>query len=251
MDVIDRAPWMFTELVIPLTIFIAGIIRGYTGFGFAAITVLILAVHYPVKSVVPAVLVADLLIGLPLVSTSWKQCDFKLLMPIFIATLIGVPIGIVILRYVSEPSLKLLVPTVILTLAAIPYIKNRYATMLLSSSWVCGVMSGWTTSAVSAGGAPVIIHLRYSKLNIELQRDTLIVYFFLTTNLTVGLGYTVNHRLHFFPEQPYLWLVLAVSGALIGKVLFAHFKLPIIHHLSYYLLISLSFWALIKAIINF
>jgi uncharacterized membrane protein YfcA len=242
---------LFTEIIIPIVLFVAAAIRGYTGFGFAAIATLILSTSYPVVEVVPAVLMTDLLIGLPLLATCWQGTDWQKLTPLLRSTFIGVPIGLAILAFVTEPNLRILVPATILFLALLPYLKNQKASMLLSSPLVCGVMSGWTTSAVSSGGAPVVIHLRHSNLPLSRQRHTLIVYFFVTTCLVLGLSYAVNKRFYFLPEEPVLWSAISLAGAIVGKLLFSKVTLPAVHHLSYYLLLLLSFWGLINAAITF
>lgn len=190
---------MFISISIPLVLFIAAFIRGYTGFGFSAIAILVLTLYYPVAETVPAVLLMDLLISLPLVAKSWDNTDFHALRQILLATMAGIPAGLALLHWLPESSLQLLVPATILVMALMPKLKLTLAQKAIASPVLCGVMSGWTTSAVSAGGAPVVIHLRYSGLPASKQRDTLICYFFLTTCMAVGLGYgSINH----FPYCP-------------------------------------------------
>ncbi|WP_237157050.1 sulfite exporter TauE/SafE family protein [Photobacterium rosenbergii] len=238
---------MFISISIPLVLFIAAFIRGYTGFGFSAIAILVLTLYYPVAETVPAVLLMDLLISLPLVAKSWDNTDFHALRQILLATMAGIPAGLALLHWLPESSLQLLVPATILAMALMPKLKLALAKKAIASPVLCGVMSGWTTSAVSAGGAPVVIHLRYSGLPASKQRDTLICYFFLTTCMAVGLGYGLNQSFSLLPDASLASLVIALFGVLMGQQLFIRRHIAAIHHGAYYLLISLSGWLLLHA----
>ncbi|MCQ1059797.1 TSUP family transporter [Photobacterium sp. DNB23_23_1] len=239
---------MIISIVIPATLFFAAFVRGYTGFGFSAIAILVLTLHYPVAETVPAVLLLDLLISLPLVASSWDRTDFRALRRILLATFAGVPVGLALLHWLPETSLQLLVPATVLAMALLPRFNHAIARKALASPVLCGIMSGWTTSAVSAGGAPVVIHLRYSGLPVSQQRDTLISYFFLTTCLAVSLGYAVEKQFYFLPEAPLFTGLLAVVGVTVGQYLFRRKHIAIAHHGAYYLLLLLSGWLLIRAI---
>ncbi len=244
---------MFISIVVPLVIFFAAFIRGCTGFGFSAIAILVLTLHYPVSETVPAVLMLDLLISLPLVAQSWARTDFQKLTPILWATLAGIPLGLFILWSLPNDALKILVPTTVLTLAVLPRLKWTWATTLLQSKVVAGVMSGWTTSAVSAGGAPVVIHLKHSDMPVNEQRDTLISYFFLTTCLTLGISYAMSKQFYWLPDNPIQQGIMAISGVLSG--LFYHRRCSLqnkrstyLHNIAYYLLLTLSMCSLLLAI---
>ncbi|MGF1681623.1 TSUP family transporter [Photobacterium minamisatsumaniensis] len=240
---------MFTLYAVPLSLFFAAFVRGYTGFGFSAIAILILTLSYPVAETVPAVLLLDLIISLPLVATSWNRTDFSQLQKLLWATLLGIPLGLILLWSAPNTVLQILVPSTILSLALLPSIRTPLARRMLASPYLCGLMSGWTTSAVSAGGAPVVIHLRNSKLSIQQQRDTLICYFFLTTSLTVGLGYAYRKQFYFLPEQPFIMGLLCVFGVLAGRWCYQVRQIASIHHFSYYLLLTLSGFSLLKALV--
>ena len=64
-----------SEFIIISTLVVAGFVRGYTGFGFSALVILVLSSMYPVAQMVPAVLLLDLLVCLPLVVSAWNKTD--------------------------------------------------------------------------------------------------------------------------------------------------------------------------------
>ncbi|QIA65145.1 TSUP family transporter [Vibrio astriarenae] len=229
-----------TELFIAFSLLLAGFVRGYTGFGFSAIVILVLSAFYPVAEMVPAVLLLDLIISVPLVVQSWNRTDFTLLSPILWATIAGVPFGYVMLIYLPDQLLKVIVPATILSLALINNTRSRVLTQLSRSPLLCGFMSGWTTSAVSAGGAPMVIYMRYSNYSIQQQRDSLISYFFITSCFVVGISYVLNKQWYLMPEYPIGYPVIAILGLLTGKLAFHKKNIQAIHQGAFYLMLSLS-----------
>ncbi|CAH0530113.1 sulfite exporter TauE/SafE family protein [Vibrio hippocampi] len=231
---------MLSTLVIIITLAIAGFIRGYTGFGFSALVILVLSAIYPVAQMVPAVLLVDLIVTLPLVASSWKQTDFSALSPLLITTMIGIPCGYWLLFNLPDIALKLLVPSTVLALAIISRSHSVVLMRVARSPLLCGFMSGWTTSAVSAGGAPVVIYMRYSQLDIHSQKNSLISYFFLTTCFAVGSSFAMTQQWYLLPDYPLLYTVIAGIAVLIGKACYQYRSLPSLHHAAYYLLLILS-----------
>ncbi len=237
-----------SELIIVSTLVVAGFIRGYTGFGFSALVILVLSSMYPVAEMVPAVLLLDLLVCLPLVASAWNKTDFKALSPLLWATGLGVPFGYLLLLYLPDHLLKIIVPGAILALAAISHSKNALSLRLSRSPLLCGFMSGWTTSAVSAGGAPVVIYMRYSKMPIEAQRNSLISYFFLTTCFVVGSSYVMTKQWYLMPDHPFGYALIAMTALMAGKLAFKHKNVKIIHQGAFYLMLTLSALTLLRAI---
>ncbi|MDR9827190.1 sulfite exporter TauE/SafE family protein [Vibrio sp. FNV 38] len=236
------------EIIIVSTLVIAGFIRGYTGFGFSAIVILVLSSLYPVSEMVPAVLLLDLIVSLPLVASAWNKADFKLLTPILWATLIGVPFGYVALIYLPDNLLKVLVPSAILGLAVLSNAKTGISFRLSRSPLLCGFMSGWTTSAVSSGGAPVVIYMRCSNLPIEAQRNGLICYFFITACFVVGSGFVITQEFQLLPNYPIGYTVTALAALMVGKWVFNTIKIKSLHHIAFYLMLTLSALTLFRAI---
>ena len=142
------------EWLLFVPVAIAAMIRGYTGFGFAAISILAIGQWYPVHIAVPVVLLLDAVTGLPLLLGSWRQCCVRTLNSLLLAGVAGMPAGLFLLFNLEEPTLRLLVALVILLMGLLNYLPSGVGQSVIKSRWICGVMSGWTTSAVSAGGDP-------------------------------------------------------------------------------------------------
>ena len=60
-----------------LAVFVAGIIRGYSGFGFSMIATTSLTLVLPPVEVIPVVLALEILASASLLPRVWKQIDWK------------------------------------------------------------------------------------------------------------------------------------------------------------------------------
>ncbi len=237
-----------SEFIIISTLVVAGFIRGYTGFGFSALVILVLSSMYPVADMVHAVLLLDLLVCLPLVASAWNKTDFKALSPLLWATGLGVPFGYLLLLNLPDHLLKIIVPGAILSLAALSHSKNALPLRLSRSPVLCGFMSGWTTSAVSAGGAPAVIYMRYSNMPVEAQRNSLISYFFLTTCFVVGSSYAMTKQWYLMPDHPLGYALIAMTALMVGKLAFRYKNVKFIHQAAFYLMLTLSALTLVRAV---
>ncbi|MCE0495850.1 sulfite exporter TauE/SafE family protein [Vibrio salinus] len=242
---------MVMDLSIITAVVIAGIIRGYTGFGYSMITILVVSLFYPVSEIVPAILLVELIISFPLVFDSWKKTHFDVLKPVLWATILGVPLGVFMLYRLPEAWLKVLVPLTITGLAVLTKLPNESAMKCIRSPWLCGFLSGWSTSAVSAGGAPIVIHIRHQSISAEQQRNTLVSYFFITMIFVVGSNIFVTEQIPLLPEHPYFYVVLSLAGALLGKQLFKSGKWLFINSAAYYIMIGLSVISLGYSLLQF
>ena len=76
-----------------IVVYFSGIIRGYTGFGSALLTVPALAILFgPVQAVAIEILI-EIPVSIGLLPTAYKNFEKKTVVPILIAFLIFVPLG--------------------------------------------------------------------------------------------------------------------------------------------------------------
>ena len=78
--------------VIPVVVF-AGVVRGYSGFGFAVISVIGLNFFLEPKQSVAVVLSLDLICSINLLKKAINQANFETLKKLTIGSLLGIPIG--------------------------------------------------------------------------------------------------------------------------------------------------------------
>ena len=71
-------------IVIIIAVFIAGVIRGYSGFGFAMVAVTSISLVISPARVVPLVLILEVMASISLVPQVWRDIDwYSLRLPVY------------------------------------------------------------------------------------------------------------------------------------------------------------------------
>lgn len=171
------APWpvLAAGLAIVLA---AGIVRGYAGFGFSAISVAGLSLMVSPASVVPAVFALEVLASLSLLREALRDADGRWLAALAIGNAVGIPLGIAVLAHTPEAPLRLVVGTALLGLTAL----QRFGLVLrlaptTATRLAVGAASGVANGVAAIGGIVVALLLGPSQLAPAALRATLIVLF--------------------------------------------------------------------------
>lgn len=175
------------ELAI-LLIFIAALVRGYTGFGFAAIAISGLSLIWPAKVSVPVILIIDAIGSIGMLAGAWKLADRTLLKNLSIGAVIGLPLGLTILIQVPDSLLRLSISVAIFSMAIwLLFARNIQLSPRYWHTRLVGVFSGSFTAAASIGGLPIVCYLLMTAHAAQIQRATLIIFLCATDFISIGL----------------------------------------------------------------
>lgn len=162
-------------------VLLAGIVRGFAGFGFSALTVAATSLFLSPAQIVPAVFVLEVLASLTLLRSVWRQIDWTWLRPLLIGNAVAIPIGVAMLARVPDKPLRAIVSAAMLAMA-----------FLLLSGWRApwkdstplrlgtGVVSGVLNGLAAIGGMAVAVMLFTATITGAAARATLIALFFAT-----------------------------------------------------------------------
>ena len=103
---------------------LAGVVRGFAGFGAAMMFIPIVSVVFEPKFAVAALFMIDFITPLPLIPKALKEFELKEVLPISIGATLTVPLGVYILKYSDPILLRYIISISILILIA-----------LLASGW--------------------------------------------------------------------------------------------------------------------
>lgn len=141
-----------------LVILSASFIKGITGFGFALLAVPFLSLLFPMQVLVPAMSLFNLITSLVILFKLQEKIKAYYFIPMFIASLGGIPLGIYALEYVSSDTLRLLTGIMVVLFSIQMLGKVKLAKRFLTLPIVfAGFVSGALTSAISVGGPPLVI----------------------------------------------------------------------------------------------
>jgi len=159
----------------------AGMVRGFAGFGFSALTVAGMALFFSPAQVVPAAFVLEVLASVSMLRSVWGKIDWGWLKPLLIGNAIAIPIGVGMLAAVAEAPLRMTVSLVILAAAILlltgfhPPWKDSPA-LRLATGFVSGILNG----LAAIGGMAVAVMLFATTITGAAARATLVALFFAT-----------------------------------------------------------------------
>jgi uncharacterized protein len=180
---LSRATEMLLAAAIAI-IFLAAIVRGYSGFGFSLLAITALSLLYPPAVIIPSIF----LLGL------WRDIHWRSLIPLVIGTGIGTPIGLAFLTSVPAAPMQIALAIFVFTVTCLLW--KGYALKSMPgnvASTAAGLAAGVANGAFGIGGPPVILFYFASPAGNIVGRATLVAYFLLTD--TIGLMFLARENL--------------------------------------------------------
>ncbi|WP_420403767.1 TSUP family transporter [Nisaea sp.] len=168
---------------------LGGIVRGFTGFGFALIVISALLLVADPVSVVPLALILDLLAGFTLLPQNYREVHWAGIRQLVLGSVIGVPAGFACLLLVEPEPMKIAIYLGILVSVLLIARGFRLASVpgngMLAGT---GVVSGFMSGAAGVPGPPMVLLYLSSPLPVSITRATGIAFFIATDILALALA---------------------------------------------------------------
>jgi uncharacterized membrane protein YfcA len=213
---------MLTYILVILTLFVAGILHGFSGFGSVLLSLPILSIFLGIKTVVPVVALAALSMTVILLIQLRPHISWPRIYPLILGAIPGILVGAFLLKRLDQHLLRLLLGTVLVGyaiygLASAPHKKNipdRWA-------YVFGFISGCLGGALSAVGPPIVAYVSLKDWNKDEIKATM-QGFFLTSGILVVVVFALNRLitptvLHLFGVS----LPFVVLGTVLGSLYYS------------------------------
>ncbi|MGG7567495.1 sulfite exporter TauE/SafE family protein [Rhodovulum sp. DZ06] len=200
---------------------LAGVVRGFSGFGTALVFMPAATAVLPGAVALMALQVFDTPGALSLVPKAWKDCDRKVVARLSAGFLLGVPAGVALLASLDAAALRWLIGAMALAAAAALATGLRLPPGL--PDWVAapvGAASGVFAGVAGLAGVPVVLWQLARDEAPARMRATIIVFFMVGTALScatlalAGLATLQALALGLLLLPPYM---LAIQG---GRLLF-------------------------------
>src|SRR3546814_347839 len=157
---------------------VAGVVRGYTGFGFTLILVTAVSVLAPPADIVPISVVLDLFAGIRLLPHVRGEIDRRGTALMVLAALPAIPLGTMALALLDEDAMRLGIGVVVLlatvAIASGIGLKRVPGTGLKLGT---GVTMGLLSGAGGIPGPPLILLYLSSPLPVGMLRATAVAVF--------------------------------------------------------------------------
>jgi len=206
-----------TAVYVVVVIFLATLVRSTVGFGEALVGVPLLALRVPVAVAAPLAVVVSILIAGLIVAQDWRDIEVRSAGWLVGSSLVGIPLGLLLLTLVSDHIVKAILGVIIaafatysLTAKRVRHIEHDHLALLLGAGLVSGVLGG----AYGMNGPPLAVYGSLRRWAPQRFRATLQGYF-LVASLAGLAGYAAVGLL-----QPPLgrYLLLSLPGVCVGVV---------------------------------
>lgn len=164
-----------------ICIFLAAIVRGYSGFGFSLLSITALSLLIPPAEIVPSIFMLEVAASIRLLPEIWKDVHWRSLLPLSIGCLIATPIGVYALAHVPAAPMQIALAIFVLVAAALLAWGFSLKTMPGPvASAAAGAASGLANGAFGIGGPPVILFYFASPAGAAAGRASVIAFFLFT-----------------------------------------------------------------------
>ncbi len=205
-------------LLLLLATLLGGLVRGFTGFGFAMVFMPIASMAVGPVVALGLIWAVDAVFAFPIAARSFRRADWREVLPMLSTASLAIPVGIAVLTSTDPYVMRWLLSGVVLTALAILASGWRYHGRAgLPLSVGVGGLSGLFSGMASLGGIPLAVFWLGAQRNDARQtRDNLQTYFALSTIVAGGILWTKG-----LLSLPILWQALPLLipygfGLLIG-----------------------------------
>lgn len=212
--------------VLILIFILAGIVPEVAGFGVATVSMVLLSFFLPLHIAIPLVATVSVITtGIISFKTKTKNV-WRYVTPLLAGAVVGVPIGMFFIDFVSEDVLKKTLAIFLITYASFAIFVK---TPILPSSWrlslVTGALAGFFSASFNVHGPLVGIYATQQKSVDRYEVKDIITTFMFIVGIMTLFGHTISGRM---TTEVLSLLVYAVPallvGLFIGSKLFSKFS---------------------------
>ncbi len=228
----------------------AGIVRGFSGFGFSMVAVTSLSIFRSPAEIIPMVLLLEIAASLHLMITVWRDADWKSLLWLSAGMLATTPFGVLLLATMPPEVMRGVVSLLVLT-----------AALGLLSGWrmerrpgkvptvATGALSGFLNGAASIAGPPVILFYLSSPTAVHISRASLIAFFLGCDVIALLMGGAYGLVTSQTLIRAAVFLFPVAIGVVIGNRGFRNHDPATARRLILLLLVALSVAGLLRAVL--
>ena len=169
---------MAVTVFVVAVFFVATLVRSAFGFGEALIAVPLLAFVLPVGIAAPVAVLVSITVAVIVLAQDWRHVNVRSAAWLVGSTLVGIPLGLILLRTVPEPIVKGALGVVVAGFAALTlWRQGVYELHDDRHAWLFGVSAGVLGGAYGMNGPPLVVYGALRRWPPERFRATLQGYF--------------------------------------------------------------------------
>jgi uncharacterized protein len=170
---------------IAVSAFVAGMARGFSGFGSALIFIPLASSIIGARLASPLLLVIDFVAAAPLIPNAWQHAARRDLGIMLIGTLVGVPLGTWALTQMDPLAVRWMIVALIVPMLALLMSGWRYrGTPSAILTATVGAIAGFFNGVAQVGGPPIVLYWLRDLTRARVVRANIIVFFAASSVLT-------------------------------------------------------------------
>jgi len=167
---------------------VAGLMRGFAGFGSAMLMAPIFAILFGSADMVVTVVAIELVVSLQLFPQVRKNADWRTLTPMSVAACIAMPIGVWLLANIDKNTIVTAVSAIIVAFVLVLWSGWKYrGPRSAAISAGVGALSGGMMATTGVGGPPVLLYLLSLNDPPSINRANIVTYYFVTGFLLIAI----------------------------------------------------------------
>jgi uncharacterized protein len=204
-----------------IVLFISTFIRSAIGFGDAVVAMPILAIALGIKTATPVVALVACVISISIVFKNRSAIEMKAVLPLIISSLLGIPVGLLMLKGVSETFMKTLLGLVVAGYGLFGLLRPSLAKMEERRivTFLCGFIAGILGGAYNVNGLLIAMYGAMKHWPPQRFRATMHSYF-LPTGFLIMIGHGISGlwNAHVFTLFGFAFPAVLLAIYLGGKV---------------------------------
>ena len=235
-----------------LCIFVSAVIRGYSGFGFSALTVSSLSFVLPPIEIIPLVFLLEIAASINMLPMVWKEVDWKILKWLILGNVVGTPFGIFLLVNINQEIIRFTI-SILVFFSCILLLRQFKFSSNLGKSWTLSVgsFSGVVNGSTGVGGLPIAIFFLSASGGATLTRASLVAYLFFSdiyASLISGTQHIISLELF---SRTLIFLIPMTIGVYIGHKKFVKTTQESFRKFVLIFLVILSLAGILRSIISY
>ncbi len=236
----------FSFLIAAAVAVVAGMVRGFAGFGAAMMMTPVFSALYGPETGISLCLLLEVAVALPLLPRAAKYVDWRRIGLLMVAAVLGAPLGNLALTQVSPQPMRWAISAIVLTAVALLASGWRFQGQWRASVTLgIGATSGFLNGLSGMAGPPIAFYYLAGNETVTRVRANLTTYF-VFVDLAALLVFAGRGMVHWDTGVLALCLGPAViAGGLVGEKLFPLASEAFYRRLALVLLVGVAIGSLI------
>jgi len=186
MPVIDLTAFTALQFgFLAASAFVAGLARGFSGFGAALIFVPLASTMVGPMVAAPLLLITDLVLAAGLIPNAWRIANQREVGTMLIGTFVGVPLGAMILARAEPIAIRWTIAAMVALALALLMSGWRFKGPARSPVTIAiGAVAGLFSGLAQVGGPPIVVYWLSTEQRPQVVRANIVLYFAVSASLT-------------------------------------------------------------------